>query len=1131
MNCTHCEASVRPDAKFCTQCGKKLGIPCGACQALCRLDSKFCTQCGVQLSGAARPQATANAGDRRVVTVLFTDVSGFTAMSEKLDPQQVTEIVNQFFEVLTEPIYRFGGVVDKYIGDAIMALFGAPIAHEDDPERAVHAAYEMQEAAKAFAAKLEERTGITLRVRIGIHTGLVVAGAVGGEQKRDYTVMGETVNLAQNMEAAARPGKALVSHETYRLASSAFEFQAMPSVTVKGRSAPVEAYEVVAPRHKAESGRERGAFVGRRHEIEQLAQAWHDASEGKAQLVVVNGEAGMGKSRLVSQFVQQRCTPAPTTIRARCQSYTSTASFGLVTNLIHYWLDAPPTTSTAELRRRLGEWCMRIAPDEGDRLADRLGAFLGLEPTDAELASLSQEQRRNAALAALNGVLLRLADAGPLLLSLEDLQWADEASLEWFKAFLQALGQQAGSAKVMILCQQRTEASRIPLDAWKHGLLDIQLSPFGDDESLAIAAAILHTSAEAIGGEAPLAPLVRQVLERAAGNPFYLHELITSLIDGKAIAQGADGTWTLMMAEADIRLPSTIHGAVASRLDRLGRSHKGLLQVGALLGRTFSLGIIEQVGKRVTDNLHSLQDLCRMGFLYQNSQGDFAFTQPLIQEVAYHSLLLSSRKELHGRTGRALEALFAGQLEENAHLLAHHFLLADQHAPGLKYLFLSAKRSFAFFDLSRARADLERAVQVMQQVEELETPAKWEVHWLLGQVLTSLSQYDQAFISLGEALSLAPTPSARANVLRTQGDALERKGEYQAALDSFTQGHDVLPVAAKLERAPLLSKMGYAKYRLGQIEECIQLCMEALDLLEGTGLDRELGQAHSYLGICYNRRGDSVRAIMHTRLSLEFREACKDITGQATCYNSLANIHSNLGEWQEADDFYRRALLAYERIGDLYYISLVHNNHGTLLLNRGDLDGAEEHLRKGLALKQKIGERMGEGIVLFNLGDIASRRGDGQSAVNAMQAALAIFQELGSKEVYPEVFMTIGRAWADLGVAAEAWSFVNEARKFAVELGDDATLAVLPRIESQIHLVEGDLDQARLKAEEAIARMAPLDSPLDLARAHAQLSRVLAAGGDVAGSQKSAEEARAMFVQLGAAFELSQLAQMAPASS
>lgn len=1102
MNCTQCQASVRPDAKF-------------------------CTQCGVQLSGARAQASAANAGDRRVVTVLFTDVSGFTAMSEKLDPQQVTEIVNQFFEVLTEPIYRFGGVVDKYIGDAIMALFGAPIAHEDDPERAVHAAFEMQEAARAFAAKLEERTGITLKVRIGIHTGLVVAGAVGGEQKRDYTVMGETVNLAQSMEAAARPGKALVSHETYRLASNAFEFQPMPAVTIKGRSAPVEAHEVVAPRHKAETGRERGAFVGRKQELDRLAQAWHVACEGQPQLVVVNGEAGMGKSRLVSYFVQQRCVPAPITIRARCQSYTSTASFGLVTNLIHYWLDAPPTASTVELRRRLGEWCLRIAPDEGARLADRLGAFLGLEPADAELASLSQEQRRNAALAALNSVLLKLAATGPLLLSLEDLQWADEASLEWFRAFLKALEQHTAPAKLMILCQHRSEATQLPLDAWRQELLAIQLTPFEGDESLSIAAAILHTPPEAISGEAPLAPLVKQVMERAAGNPFYLHELITSLVDGKAIAQDPEGTWALKMAEADIRLPSTIHGAVASRLDRLGRSHKGLLQVGALLGRTFSIGIVEEVGQRATDNLHSLQDLCRMGFLYQNSQGDFAFTQPLIQEVAYHSLLLSSRKELHGRTGRALEALFEGHLEENAHLLAHHFLLADQHASGLKYLYLSAKRSFDFFDLSRARADLEQAIQVMQQVEGLETPAKWEVYWLLGQVLTSLSRYDQAFAALGEALSLAPTPSARANVLRTQGDALERKGEYQAALDSFQQGHDALPAEAKLERAPLLSKMGYAKYRLGQIEECIQLCAEALELVEGTTLDRELGQAHSYLGICYNRRGDSVRAIIHTRLALEFREACKDITGQATCYNSLANIHSNLGEWQEADDFYRRALQAYERIGDPWYISLVHNNHGTLLLNRGALEEAEDHLRKGLALKQKIGDRQGEGIVLFNLGEIASRRGEGRGAVSAMQEALAIFQELGSKEVYPEVFMTIGRVWAELGVAEEAWRFVNEARKFAGELRDDGTLAVLPRIESQIHVVEGDLEQARAKAEEAIARIAPLESPLDLARAHAQLSRVLAAQGDNPGAMQRTAEAREMFVQLGAAFELSQLSETA----
>ncbi|HEY9854344.1 MAG TPA: adenylate/guanylate cyclase domain-containing protein, partial [Stenomitos sp.] len=1094
LNCAHCLATLPTNAKFCTQCGTRAGIACPSCQTLCTPTSKFCTQCGTRVATeapASRQPANANAGDRRVVTVLFTDVSGFTAMSEKLDPERVTEIVNQFFEVLTEPIYRYGGVVDKYIGDAIMALFGAPIAHEDDPERATHAAFEMQRAAKVFADQLEARTGIALRVRIGINTGLVVAGAVGGEQKRDYTVMGDTVNMAQRMESAAQPGRVLVTLETYRLTSKSFEFKELAPLEIKGKSQPVKIYELVGPRSSSqETAREKAIFVNRRRELDSLALSWNRACEGMPQLIVVNGEAGIGKSRLVAHFVQNHCTPAPLTLRARCQSYTSTASFGLVTGIITYWLDLAPNAPSQEVRQRLADRCMAAMPAEGARHADLIGGFLGLEPTDPELASLSQEQRRNAALNALNATLTALGTKSPLLLSLEDLQWADEASMEWFKSFLDHVSQYAEPIRLLVLCQHRPEANPIPSDHWKQDLTVVQLRPMELLDCLDVVASILKTPAEALSGDSELAVLIQQVLERSSGNPFYLHELITSLIDSKMLLPGTDG-WTLATAGADIKLPSTIHGAVAARLDRLNRDLKGLLQVGALLGRTFSLAMIEQVCLRANDNLESLLELCRLGFLYRNSQGDFAFTQPLIQEVAYQSLLMSSRKEIHGRTGRALEALYADHLEENAHLLAHHYLLAEQNAPALKFLYLSGQRAFDFYDLSRARTDLERAREVMKSLPEQPAPAKWQVMWLLGQVLTLLGQFDGAFEALSAGHELATTNESKASVLRTKGDAHERKGEFEAALECYQEGLHLFPEEDKLSRAPLIAKMGYVKYRLGQHDDCVRLSTEALDLMDGTVMAKEQGLAHSYLGISYNRRGDVERAIHHTRLSLQYREACKDLGGIAACYNSLANIHSNRGEYQEADEYYHRSLVAYERIGDPYFISLVHNNHGTLLLNRGELTEAEEHFRKALDSKQRIGDRLGVGIVLFNIGEVRSRRGMPQDALASMQKALEIFHELDSKEVYPEVYMTIGRVWTEAKQPAEARKFLTDADRYAVEVGDDATKALIPRILSEVHVLEGDLAEARKAAERAIELVSALDMPLDLGRAYAQLAEVL----------------------------------------
>ena len=1086
---------------------------CPACQAECRADSKFCASCGTSLT----QQAAASAGDRRIVTVLFTDVSGFTAMSEKLDPGAVTAIVNDFFEVLTEPIYRFGGVVDKYIGDAIMALFGAPIAHEDDPERALHAAHAMQGVAKEFADRLEAKTGIRLKVRIGLNTGLVVTGEVGGEHKKGYTVLGDTVNLAQAMESLARPGGVLVTHETYRLAVHAFEFLARDPVAVRGRPQPIPVYEVVGPRHeRVEPQRER-RFVNRRRELESMAQAWFRTVEGHPQLVIVNGEAGIGKSHLVAHFVQHHCQPAPMLFRARCQSYTSGQSFGVLTGMLHYWLDAPPSLGGADLKRRLDEQCAVHAED--GRLSELLGYLLGIETTDPELGSLTPEQRRNAALREFNALLLKLGAASPVMVSIEDLQWADEASIEWLASFLDLLSTQRTPTRILVLCQHRPEAKPIGGDRLKIDRTVIQLRALQTSDCMDIASAHLRTEVEP---DSPLGKLLVQVVERADGNPFYLNELLSSLVDGKQLIPEPDGGWQVADSASGLKLPTTIQGAVAARLDRLNPEQRSVIQVGAVLGRIFAPALIQRLAP-VPERDQALRELCGSGFLYPNSQGDYAFTQPLIQEVAYNSLLMSSRKELHGRVGKALEAEFADHLDEHVHLLAHHFDLAEQPEPALKYLTLSAKRSFDFYDLARARSDAERALTLSEQVPGA---ARWEILHLLAQILVTQSQYDEAIAITEKALTCTPNARAQAKILQQQGSTYEFKGEYQAALDVLLRVPEILPPDAVQEHAAVLARIGYMRLRLGQHDDCVRMCTRSLEMLAGMDAPRDQSYAHSVLGISYYRRGDTERAFHHTQQALELRAASHNLSGLANCYNTLAMIATDQGDWAKADDYYRRALAAYERIGDSWYISLVRNNLGELLMNQGELEEAEESLRKALELKQAIGDQQGIGIAMFNIGAVYWHRGVGEEALAFMGRALAIFQEIQSREFFPEVLVTIAQVWADLKRPEEARDFLRQASESASEVGDDATAAVIPRIESQLHLQDGDLEGAKQEADRAIALIQDQDSPLNFGRAQAQLYRVLRAMGDRPGAAEALHMAQDSFQKLGALVELAKLSAL-----
>ncbi|MBU6429725.1 MAG: zinc ribbon domain-containing protein, partial [Cyanobacteria bacterium REEB65] len=348
-------------SNFCTHCGRKLLTPCLQCGTETRPGQRFCAQCGSRLEAPEPPVPPSqiapkvgsvkldSSGDRRVVTVLFADVSGFTAMSERLDPEAVTEIVNNFFKVLVEPIYRYGGVVDKYIGDAIMALFGAPVAHEDDPERAVRAAWEMQAAAKVHAADLEARTGIGLKVRIGLNTGLVVAGTVGSSQRADYTVIGDTVNLAQRMEANARPGKVLVSSETWNQTSAAFDYVPLEPITVKGKSGLIATYELVGP--KAHSGshiQDDAPLIGRDTELACLDTCRQLAESGVPQWVEIIGDTGVGKSALVRRFIRSlKGERAPKILWGRALSYDQ-QPYLIPANLLRYTLNLAETASTTE---------------------------------------------------------------------------------------------------------------------------------------------------------------------------------------------------------------------------------------------------------------------------------------------------------------------------------------------------------------------------------------------------------------------------------------------------------------------------------------------------------------------------------------------------------------------------------------------------------------------------------------------------------------------------------------------------------------------------------------------------------------------------------------------------------------
>ncbi|MBM3270341.1 MAG: tetratricopeptide repeat protein [Candidatus Sericytochromatia bacterium] len=1126
MTCPACGTKVADGARFCSNCGSKLERKCSACQTDLADGQRFCGNCGQPVDKAAAapapkpppPQGGRDlSADRRVVTVLFTDVSGFTAMSEKLDPEEVTEIVNNFFKVLTEPIYRFGGVVDKYIGDAIMALFGAPVAHEDDPERAVRAAWDMQVAAKKHADELFERTGIMLKVRIGLNTGLVVAGAVGGSQRADYTVVGDTVNLAQRMEANARPGKVLVTAETFALTREAFNFVALDPVQVKGKAEPVAVYELAGL--KARTARmhevEEMAVLGRDAELGKLAACLGAALDGNPQFVAVVGEVGLGKSALARQFIRSAKASGAAVLWGRGVSYEQQTGYSVVATLIHYWLGLPERSPTQDVLYAVGRLVGEHAPDDDGRTAALVGHLLSVPVDHEEVRSLSPKQQRSAAFLALNDLLLARARQDPLVISLEDVHWADEASLEWLISLADRVHIEAGGARLLVLCQTRPGSAFSTLALGDRvDLTEITLRPLARDAALGIAATLLGATSEGLA--APVAGLLDQVLARAEGNPFYLAELLRSLMDGGVLVREGAG-WTVDRPAGEFRLPTTVQGAIAARLDKLRPDLRKVIQLAAVVGRSFEPALLERVvGAEV---LPGLGELTAQGFLYGRSTGEVAFSQVMTQEVAYQNLLLATRREYHKQVGDAVEEASAADRNSAARTLAFHFARAEVADKACRYLLLAGNQALAGFALAEALASFNQALEWLAKaggaVPEVD-PAEIKAGLASVQVMTG--DLAAALENLEAALAAEPDGPLAAECHRQVIKALIRKGDSRAALSRVEEvlGHE----ADATLRATLLTTRAEIEQGQGLLDEASADCHAALALLEGTDCKREMAGVYNVLGNgAYLRR--SPEAISHYQKNLALREAIKDVPGMATALNNLALAQAAAGQWSVAAEAYGRALKIYQRIGDVSMVANIQNNLGDLLLAMGRIPEAEKAFNTAQELYVRLGNPLGQAASANFLGKLAIAAGQGSAATLHLSRSFELLETLGARAYAAEVLRNLGHAHLLAGDLAAAREVLDQALQTAEAAQNEEEAAIIRTLLAELHSLAGlPPHEATSELAAAIAKLRRVGNPLETGRALLRAARIFRAAGDLdAASQLSAEAAQT-FENLGAALDL-----------
>ncbi|HUP01021.1 MAG TPA: adenylate/guanylate cyclase domain-containing protein, partial [Gemmatimonadota bacterium] len=615
-------------------------------------------------------------GERKLVTVMFADVSGFTELAAGLDPEEVRDLMNRCFDRLVPVIQRYEGTVDKFVGDAIVALFGAPVSHEDDPQRALRTAEEMLAELERFNAANQTDLGL----HFGINTGTVVAGSVGAQERQDYSVMGDAVNMAARLEDLSSRGEVLVGHDTVRLAGPGFVFDPLPEVAVKGKSTPIRAYRLLGARTiEAEAAPAHSPLVGRTAELERIQAAIGALREGTGGRIAIVAEAGLGKSRLVAEA--RRSNGAGVRwAEGRGLSHAGGSSNGVARELVRSLLELRGEATPSETERALTESIEALAPAEVDELRPYLTHLLELSLDDARVSEkvrhLGGEVLRKRVVFATRDFIRRLARREPLVLVWEDLHWADASSID----LLEGVMDLPDEAPLLILLVFRLEPGRA-LDLHRrleerHGerYEVLPLLPLSDAESGALMAGVLQV------GELPGA-LQRFVLGKAEGNPFYVQEILRELVDAGTVTRAGEKVVVRDDLQS-VRIPDTLQGVLGARIDRLEAADKRALQAASVIGRIFPLRVLASLlnGARPPRLEDSIDELCRRAFLRPSTPesangsdgSEYIFQHVITQEVAYRTILRSQRRELHRRVAELMERLYPDRSEELASVIGFH---------------------------------------------------------------------------------------------------------------------------------------------------------------------------------------------------------------------------------------------------------------------------------------------------------------------------------------------------------------------------------------------------------------------------------------------------------------------------
>ena len=843
MKCQQCDFDNPESMKFCGECGTKLDLVCPECNFPNPSSFKFCGNCGHHFTSSLKPpsrepsfddkmskikkylpkgladkilaQRDKIEGERKQVTVMFCDMAGFTALIETIGPEKGYAIMDQIYEILIHKVHDYQGTVNEMTGDGIMALFGAPIALEDAPQRAIRSSLAIHRAMVKFSEKIEHEEIANIKMRVGIHTGPVVVGTLGNDLRVEFKAVGDTVNLASRIEALAEPGTTYVAGDTFKLTEGFFRFEALGEKTVKGKANPITVYRVIAAsssRTRFDVSAEKGLapLVGRERELETLMDGFDRAKEGRGQAFSIVSEAGIGKSRLLYEFRKKLSSEDVMFLEGRCLSYSSGVAYHPIIDIIKANLDIREGDKDSAIREKAIKGLKILDIDEDSTLPYIL-ELLSVKDSGFEKIQMSPDAKKDRIMEMIKLFTLKGSKIRPVITAYEDLHWADKSSEEVLALILESIP----GARVLMIFTYRPEF----VHTWggKSYHNQTNLNRLSNRESLTMLKNLLDT--ERIDPD-----LEDLILEKTEGVPYFIEEFVKSLDDLNMIERKHNACCLIKYKE-DVTIPSTIQGVIMARVDSLPEAAKEMLQIGSVIEREFAYELIKHVAdiseKELLSCLSVLKD---SELLYERGiypESTYIFKHALTRDVVYESILTEKRKDMHDKIGNAVEELYANRIEQRYELLSHHYSIAENWEKAVYYAKLAAEKAHRLSQFQQAIQFYDKAAEYILKLPDS------QIH---KENLVDI-QLENCWCNIG----------------------LGRFGKVEEVAIMAEATAKLLGDRTRLGIAYL--GLGTAYVYRGNFDKTEHYALQAIKHLEGTSEERSLAIANIVLGACYMGQG------------------------------------------------------------------------------------------------------------------------------------------------------------------------------------------------------------------------------------------------------------------------------------